>query len=79
MNAKKAVGAGDNDLVHIAQLRQWPDAQLQRAAGVAFGLRVEAAADRCIGADQLREALQGRPLDKAVDRDAASELFAYRQ
>ncbi|MNZ34407.1 hypothetical protein D3C78_517810 [compost metagenome] len=79
MNTEEAIGAGDNHLVHIAQSRQWLNDQLQLTTGIAFGPGIESAADRCLRADQLREALHGRHLDKAVDRDTAAELFAHLQ
>ncbi|MNJ74182.1 hypothetical protein D3C77_710740 [compost metagenome] len=45
VDAEKAVGTGNNDLVYIAQLRQRSDAQLQLTAGIAFGLRIKVAGD----------------------------------
>ncbi|MNJ68351.1 hypothetical protein D3C77_645910 [compost metagenome] len=79
MHAKKTVGAGDDYLVHIAQLRHWQHVQMQFATGIAFGLRIEAVSLWMLAADQHCQALHGRHLDKLIDRNGASELLANRQ
>ncbi|MCY1414252.1 hypothetical protein D3C76_1054320 [compost metagenome] len=79
MHAEKTVGPGDDHLVHVAQLRHWQNLQTQFAAGIAFGLRIEAEQLCLLTADQRGQALHRRHLDKPVDRNAAAELFANSQ
>ncbi|MNY55520.1 hypothetical protein D3C86_1915060 [compost metagenome] len=78
MHTDKTVGAGDDDLVHIAHGTYRQRLHIQLAEGVGHG----PFAQHCLRAaatNQCRQFADGRLFDEAVDRDAAPEFLTQSQ